>query len=192
MTSRKPGTHSFEQAVRKVIGFLEKEKIPYFILGGLAVGVMGEPRFTRDIDLDIFLGDDEVGVLLKRLKAASFEFDAKEAMVTASQFGTFRIFYQSVQIDMIIASTDLEKEALGRKKRILFFKQKASFPSAEDLILLKLIPGRPKDLLDAESIVSRHKNKLDVSYLEKWARALGELAEDFRILNQLRKMLGEN
>ncbi len=192
MSPRKSETSLFEKAVRKVIGFLEEQKIPYFVLGGLAVGVMGEPRFTRDIDLDIFLNTDETGLLLKRLKQAGFTFKAKEAMVTATQFGTFRIFYKTVQIDMIMASTDLEKEALKRKKRVSFFNQKTSFPSAEDLILLKLIPGRPKDLLDAESIIIRQKDKLDLSYLEKWSRQICELSEDFRVINQLKKMLEKN
>lgn len=180
--------NQLENAIHKVITFLEKEKTPYFFLGGLAVGVMGEPRFTRDIDLDIFLTEHEIGIFLKRLKTASFQFNAKENIANAMQFGTFRLFYKKVQIDMIIASTELEKEALRRKKKILFFGQKTSFPSPEDLILLKLIPGRPKDLVDAESVAIRHKGKLDRSYLENWAQCLCEEAQDFRILNQLKKI----
>lgn len=181
--------NAFKQAIHKIIRFLDKEKIPYFVLGGLAVGVMGEPRFTHDIDLDIFLQDQETGIFIKRLKKASFKFNAKQAMLNASQFGTFRLSYKMVQIDIIIASTALEREALRRKRRVDFFDLITCFPSPEDLILLKLIPGRPKDLLDAESVVIRQKGKLDASYLEKWARHICEEAQDFRILNQLKKML---
>lgn len=192
MAFKKSENNLFEKAIQKTIRFLEKERIEYFILGGLAVGIMGEPRFTCDLDLVIFLKTDEVGLFLQRLKKASFKVDLKRATLTASQFGTFRVFYNKIQIDMIIASTQLEKEALQRKKRITFFGKKTSFPSPEDLILLKLIPGRPKDLIDAESIIIRNKNKLDTSYLENWAQRICEEAENFRILNQLKKMLEKN
>lgn len=178
----------FKKAIHKIIRFLDKEKIPYFVLGGLAVGVMGEPRFTHDIDLDIFLQDQETGIFIKRLKEV-FKFNAKQAMLNVSQFGTFRLSYKTVQIDIIIASTELEREALRRKRRVDFFDLATSFPSPEDLVLLKLIPGRPKDLLDAESVVIRQKGKLDAAYLEKWARYICEESQDFRILNQLKKML---
>lgn len=32
----------------------------------------------------------------------------------------------------------------------------ANYPSPEDFILLKLIPGRPKDRLDVEAVLTRH------------------------------------
>lgn len=181
--------NAFKITIQKIIRFLDKEKISYFVLGGLAVGVMGEPRFTHDIDLDIFLEDHETGIFIKRLKKASFVFSAKQAMENVSRFGTFRLFFKKVQIDIIIASTDLEKMALKRKKRVNFFGQNTCFPSAEDLILLKLIAGRPKDILDVESVAIRQKGKLDVSYLENWAHRICEEAEDFRILKQLKKIL---
>lgn len=65
--------------------------------------------------------------------------------------------------------------------------KKKSF--AEDLILLKLIPGRPKDLLDVESICLRQGGRLDIDYLTRWARTICDESEDFRILRQLKKYL---
>ena len=63
-------TQLFTQAVHKITSFLETEKAPYFVIGGLAVGVLGEPRFTYDIDLSILLHGDQVSIFLKRLKNA--------------------------------------------------------------------------------------------------------------------------
>lgn len=39
----------------KTIDFLEKTKVPYVIIGGVAVGILGEARATQDIDLIISL-----------------------------------------------------------------------------------------------------------------------------------------
>ncbi len=45
------------------------------------------------------------------------------------------------------------------------------------------------DLLDAERIVMRHKEKLDIGYLQSWARKLSDQAEDMRIWNELKTLL---
>ncbi|HJT25313.1 MAG TPA: hypothetical protein VJ873_12105, partial [bacterium] len=60
--------------------------------------------------------------------------------------------------------------------------------SPEDLILLKLIPGRTKDLADVEAIVARHGGSLDKKYLRSWAEKIGDMAEDMRILRQLKNL----
>jgi hypothetical protein len=38
--------------------------------------------------------------------------------------------------------------------------------------------GRDKDMLDAKSIVIRHKNKLDRKYLEKWTQQISDEGHD--------------
>ncbi|MBU0505566.1 hypothetical protein KJ708_06215, partial [bacterium] len=108
-------------------------------------------------------------------------------LLSIMKFGSFRIFYKTVQIDLIIASTKLEEEAMKRKKRLLFMGQSVFFPSAEDLILFKLIAARPKDILDAESIGIRQKNKLDKTYLRKWAKQLTKESENPRLIDEVRK-----
>jgi hypothetical protein len=51
------------------------------------------------------------------------------------------------------------------------------FPSAEDLILLKLRAGRPTDFDDVIGIVERVGEALDLRYLSVWARRLGVIEE---------------
>lgn len=182
-------TKFFTQAVHEIISFLKTEQIPYLVIGGLAVGVLGEPRFTYDIDLSILLSEYQIGIFIKRLQKASFKFDAREAMLSASEFGSFRFYYKTVQIDAILVSTDLEQEAITRHKKKLFLGKKVCFPTPEDLILFKLISGRPRDLTDAEAIATRHKDKLDKAYLKKWALRIYKKSQDPRVKDSLSKML---
>lgn len=81
---------------------------------------------------------------------------------------------------------------MRRKRRVRLYNTNAFFPTPEDLILLKIIPGRPQDLLDAETIAQRHRNRLDVKYLESWARRLSDDTEDTRIFHTLQKLLKVN
>jgi hypothetical protein len=180
---------AFSVILKEVFTFLDAEKIPYFIIGGIAVGVLGDPRFTYDLDVDIFLDKTKLSQLLEHADKAGFRLDKKQATEDAACFGTFRMFKEEVQVDCIIASTPLEDSVLARSQKMELFDTTVSVPTAEDLILLKIIPGRPKDLMDAESIMLRHSNSLDKKYLEEWAKKICDEAEDFRIWRELQALL---
>lgn len=61
-------------------------------------------------------------------------------------------------------------------------------PTAEDLILLKIIAGRPKDILDAQSIATKNKNKIDKKYLFNWAQKISDEMESMRVYNEVRNL----
>lgn len=172
-----------------IIDFLEKEKISYLIIGGLAVGVIGEARVTQDIDLIIFINKSELKTFLNKASKKGFDFDEQKVLVDAEETGAIRLYYNDVWIDIILSSTELEESALARRKIIKLFKRRAYFPSPEDLILLKLIPGRKKDIMDAESIVIRHGKNLDRKYLEHWAQKICDEMEDMRVWKELQELL---
>lgn len=178
-----------EDVYKKVVSFLNKEKYEYIVIGGIAAGTMGEPRITGDVDIDILLDRYNISDFLKKANKEGFRFDEKKCLKRAKASGVFQINYGDFHVDFIIASIDLEKEAFKRKQAITLHNVKAFFPTPEDLILLKIIPGRPQDLLDAERVVLRNREKLDRGYLMTWAQRLSEEAQDMRIYNTLRKLL---
>ncbi len=180
-----------EQVYKKVVTFLNRGKYKYLIIGGIAAGTLGEPRVTGDVDVDIILDQEDVPDFLAKAKKAGFKVSPKKCLRTAEQTGAFQINYGDFHIDFIIASTDLEKQAFNRRKTIKLYGIKAFFPTPEDLIIFKIIPGRKQDLLDAERVVMRHAGKLDTEYLKTWARKLSDQAEDMRIWNELERLLND-
>ncbi len=180
-----------EDAYKSVIRFLNKGKYKYIVIGGMAAGAIGEPRMTRDVDINIIMNKDEVPLLLSRAEKAGFILSRERCLETAEQMGIFQIRYNDYNIDFIIASTDLEVQAFERRKVTRMYGVRGFFPTPEDLILLKIIPGRDKDLLDAKNIVVRHKGKLDTKYLKSWAMKLCDEAENMRIWSILSNLLGE-
>ncbi|MBN1974727.1 MAG: nucleotidyltransferase [Sedimentisphaerales bacterium] len=178
-----------EDAYKKVVTFLNKERYKYIIIGGIAAGTLGEPRVTGDVDIDIEMESSDITAFLDKAEKEGFKFTSKQCLTNAEHTGTFQINYEAFHIDFIIASTDFEKAAFERKKIIKLYGIKAFFPTPEDLILLKIIPGRDKDLLDAKNIVLRHKNKLDTKYLKNWVSKLCDEARDMRMWNILINLL---
>lgn len=182
--------NSLDKLLKKIVTLLDREGLDYFCIGGLAVGLLGEPRMTQDIDLILFIDKQELSGFLKKARKAGFVFSEKQAIYDANRRGAFKLVFCGLWVDIIIASTEFERSALGRRKRVKLAGVEIFLPSPEDFILLKIVPGRDKDLLDAKTVVERHEGRLDKKYLEKWAQALSDEAEDMRIWTVLKKLIG--
>ena len=174
---------------KKIVKFLNRGGYNYIIIGGVAASTLGEPRVTADVDVDIVINKEDVPDFLNKATKAGFKVPVKKCIESAHRIGVFQISFGDYHIDFIIASTDLESQACERRRVIQLHGVKAFFPTPEDLILLKIIPGRDKDLLDAKSIALRHKGKLDTRYLKTWATKLCDEAQDMRIRNALNELL---
>ncbi len=179
----------FSDLFARIIRWLEALKISYLVVGGMATGVLGEPRLTHDVDVIAGIKPNDIDRALKKAQEEGFFFNDGQVRKEIQEKGTFRLKYQNSWADLIIASTELEKSAFQRAKRVKLLDVEANFPSPEDFILFKLIPGRPKDLLDVEAVILRQRDKLDLAYLDRWAQRISDEMEDLRVFNTLKTLL---
>lgn len=180
---------SLPETFNKIVSFLNREKYGYLVIGGMAASVLGAPRMTHDIDFCIFIGKSKIKEFLKKVKESGFGFDKKETFKRVRETGTFKISYDGFNMDFLIVSTNFEKDALARKRKLPLYGIDAYFPTPEDLILFKIVPARHIDMADIENIVERHSDRLDKKYIMNWAQKLSDEAEDMRIYNTLKKLL---
>jgi len=182
---------SLASAFRALVSLLEHLGMPYVVIGGLAQAVLGEPRLTQDVDCVIAMPKTGIETLVEAFQAAGFSLDRDATLRQLHLTGTFGIRRGRWRIDVIVASTDFELSAFQRAQRLRLYGIEANFPTPEDLILFKLVPGREKDLLDIKTVVIRHRERLDRAYLERWAQRLSDEAEDARMWHTLRQLLKE-
>jgi len=166
--------------------FLTDEGIPYVITGGIAVGVWGEPRFTRDLDVTVLvpLGEEErvIEKVLSRFPPRMT--DAKEF---ALKHRVLLVKVRGWEVDISFGLPGYEEAAIRRAVPYDLGEGKAiKICSAEDLIIHKAISGRPRDWEDIEGVLIRQGEKLDIKYVEEWlekfCQALGrrDFLEAFR------------
>lgn len=95
---------------------LARLSVPFALVGGLAVSVRGEVRFTRDVDLAVDMPSDrDVEQLVRRLRAGGYEIAALVEHETRSRLATVRLLSRSgVIVDLLAASCGLEPEIVAR------------------------------------------------------------------------------
>ena len=179
----------FSRLFHQIVKLLETLRFPYLIVGGMATGILGEPRLTHDVDAIVDFQSSDIERILQKARESGFLFNDPGIRKDIQEKGAFRLQYQKSWADLIVASTELEQSAFKRARRVKVLDVEANFPSPEDFILFKLIPGRPKDLLDVESVILRQRNKLDQVYLDQWAKRISDDMEDLRLFNTLKKLL---
>ncbi|MBI4330197.1 MAG: nucleotidyltransferase [Chloroflexi bacterium] len=179
----------FKQLLARIARSLNARRIPYMVIGDQAVLLYGEPRLTRDIDITLGVDHSGLAAILELIRSMGLralpenpqEFVAKTNVLPATAGAS------NLRIDFIFSRSAYEKEALARVNIIRLGKTQVNFVSAEDLVIHKIVAGRPRDLEDARSVLVKQsgERKLDLQYIHKWlaefdAALSGDFTRTFR------------
>lgn len=167
------------ELLRDVIDLLESKRVPYFVMGGIAVRYWGLPRPTFDLDFTIALDPGAVAELCTTFEQAGFtvpEIHSKGHLDTLQEMQKFSISRyergKPVAIDLFVVTTQYQREAFARRCAVHLDGRPVVMIAPEDLILHKLIAARPRDLADVNDILLV-KGDVDRKYMRTWAATLG-------------------
>lgn len=152
---------------------LEAGPFDYILYGGMAAAVWGEPRYTEDADIVLFVPEREVHRFLRSATAHGFSIDENLAIQQVQVSGWARLPYGEPggpwHLDITLGDSPFDRSALERRKKVVLFDRPIWVASAEDMIIYKVVSGRERDLVDARSI-GRRQQGLDAEYLRRWAQ----------------------
>lgn len=177
------------EAAREVCDFMARRHWEFCLIGGLAVQRWGEPRTTLDADFTLLA---EWGKEAPYVTALLEHFESR--IPDAHEFALENrvlLLRASNGRDVDIALGALPFEAIMIKRATLMeFAPGLNLPccTAEDLFILKAFAGRPRDWLDAESIVARQAN-LDEEHILTHLADLCELKETPDTLDRAMRLL---
>lgn len=168
-----------EEALKPIIELLNILKIPYMLVGAIAVNYYSAPRFTHDADLVIQINYSHVEALCSSLET-KYYIDGemiKEALVSLGQFNLIH-FDTGFKIDFWILKNDKYSQLqFSRRIRGKIFSQDVFIISPEDLILTKLSWFKESDIqkhfFDALGVYRMQKEILNIDYLYKNVKELG-------------------
>lgn len=146
---------------------LNKAKVKYLVVGGVAVNLYGYVRFTGDLDLLITLDKENLGKMDKVMKKLKYSERLPVSIFALSDEKQVKNWIKEknlkaytfnppknnlLQIDIIIEDS-LKFESYEKKKNIKTMGNlKIPVVSIEDIIKMKKKANREKDVLDLKVI----------------------------------------
>ncbi len=176
--------------ISRLAAALDERGIPYMVIGGQAVLLYGEPRLTRDIDITLGITPDDLAHILDLVADLSLRVLVREVQTFVKKTWVLPVYHEEsgMRVDFIFSWSPYEREAIQRANVQEVRGYPVRFARPEDVIIHKVLAGRPRDLEDIRSIL--RKQQVDHAYIRAWLKQFGEAtASDF--LSAYEKILAE-
>ena len=181
-------------ALADLAKWLEAAQIPAVIIGGVASSFLGRPRLTQDVDALAILPESQweaataagqnFGIVPRIEQAVDFARRSRVLLLKHTQ--------SAIEIDVILGGLQFEHEAVHRARAHQVGEISVRLPRVEDLVIMKVIAHRDKDLQDVEGLLDAHPD-LNIEEIRQHvgefaaATSMSDLTDDFERILQRRK-----
>lgn len=178
------------ETLRDLVAWLESENIPQAIIGGVAVALLAQPRVTQDIDAVLWLDTTEVESFLQTGAAYGFVPRISDAADFARTRRVILLQHQptGVTVDLSCGALPFENELIARARTLTIGSLKLRVATPEDLIIMKAVAHRPRDIADIEAILNIEQH-LDLARVRYWVKQFADALEMPELMEDLEKML---
>lgn len=155
--------------------------VRWYVFGAQAVVAAGVPRLTADIDVTVAVPDGGPGALMAALEREGLRLrDIGDVATFIAETRVIPVVHvaSDVPVDVVLAGPGLEEEMLGRARMRKIGTARIPFVDLADLIALKILAGRDKDLEDVRALLRASPPELSVDLARQRIADLGALLDD--------------
>lgn len=160
------------ELVKRIGQTLEQQGIPYAFSGAIANFLWGVPRATKDVDLLVTVPRIRLPRVLELLLGLGCQGDLQQALKDSLEHHCVRLSYEGVLIEVFLPYLPYHQHVMQRRIQHGIEGIPLWFVSAEDLVILKLLFYRTKDIADIKAILATQKGKVDVAYITSTLKTL--------------------
>jgi hypothetical protein len=141
--------------------------VGWYLFGAQAAIVYGAARLTADVDVTVRLPDAMSSQsLAARLADRGFRLRISDpAFIERTRVIPFVHDATGLPLDVVLAGPGIEDQFLSRVHVLSIEGVQVYVASPEDLIVMKILAGRPKDLDDVRAVVAALGAQLDGDYV---------------------------
>jgi hypothetical protein len=182
--------HSFEEALGALARWFESDGVQYTTVGGLAVSLLARPRATQDIDVVVWLGERPWESFIRAGQEYGFEGRISDTLEFAARSRVILLRHAAsgISVDVSCGALPFELEMIERARMLQAGGVEVKVPTPEDLLVMKAVALRAKDLDDIETLLRAHKD-LDLDRVRHWAGEFAAALESPEILSNLERLL---
>lgn len=163
--------------------------VRWYLFGAQAVLLYGGARLTADVDVTVAAGDVPTPTLVDALAREGFasRVDDLDGFVDRTRVLPLVHASSGMPLDVVLAGPGLEETFLSRARTHRIDGVSVPVAAAEDIVAMKLLAGRTKDLDDARAIVAARR--LDARIVRETLRALEEALDRCDLLQTFEALL---
>jgi len=165
-------------SIHRIVDLVTRERLPYAFIGGVALNAWAVPRATFNLDVAVAIEPTDVVDLLRRARREGFAVDAEFLAGFRDQVAGMEkvhLFLPAgtslLAVDLFLAQTPFLQSVIERRVAVDLGRGPIHVCSAADLLLLKLLAGRPKDRTDVENLLAV-QGVPEPDHLRAWAATL--------------------
>jgi hypothetical protein len=147
----------------------------WYVFGAQAVTAYGVPRLSADVDVTAMLVPETPDRFADEMRAAGFELRVDDPdFVRRTRVMPFLHLATGMPLDVVLGTSGLEEEFAERAVATDIGGVHVPVIEVGDLIVAKVLAGRPKDVEDARSLWRLHGHRIDEPRLRQTLLLLEE------------------
>ena len=160
------------------------------IIGGIASSLLGKARLTADLDAMILLSLENIPDLMESAEKLGIYPRMENAAEFARKNRVLLLRHRdsATNIDISLGILPFEEEMVERSQQVVVGSIKIQLPTPEDLIIMKAVAHRPKDMLDIQGIANANPY-LDRKRIKFWVRQFAEALDLAELWTDVDKLL---
>jgi hypothetical protein len=140
----------------------------WYVFGAQAVIAYGVPRLSADVDVTLALAPDAPERFAGDMAEAGFALRIDDPdFVRRTRVMPFVHLATGMPLDVVLAGSGLEDEFLDRVRTLDVSGTAVPLIDLDDVIIAKVLAGRPKDLEDATALWHLHHEDLDAGRVRR-------------------------
>ena len=181
---------SLQAALADLTKWLDEARILAVVIGGVAASVLGRPRLTRDIDALAILPETAWSQAVTAAARHGIVPRIEDTLDFArrSRVLLMRHSASAINLDITFGGLPFERSAVERGSAHSIGGVLVRLPRVEDLLVMKAVAHRPKDLEDIAGLLDANPGA-DIAEVRGWVREFATAASMPDILDDLDRLL---
>ena len=165
----------------------------WYLFGAQAVVAHGVPRFSADVDVTLALAPDDHERFVREMDAGGFTLRVDDPeFVRRTRVMPFVHTATGMPLDVVLAGSGLEEEFLGRAKTTDIGGVRVPVIDIADLVIAKLLAGRPKDMEDVRNLWHLHGSGVHRRRIRRLLRLLEDALGQSDLLSGFESVAAKN
>lgn len=177
-------------AISAATQWLEAAGIEAAIVGGVAASIHGQPRVTKDVDFVVIAEPDDAATLVKAAAAFGIVPRIQDALELALTTRVLLLRHEpsGVEIDVSLGALPFEHDLVAGCMRMTIEGVDVALARPEDIIIMKSLAMRPRDVADIAAIAEANPN-LDLERVRATVEEFSAILEERDLLTELDRIL---